>query len=335
MERCIQLAKGGLGRVSPNPMVGCVIVQGDTIIAEGYHLAPGGAHAEAHAIESVKDKSVLKHCRMYVSLEPCCHEGKTPPCTTLITRYEIPEVIVGMKDPFERVRGRGMAMLKKAGVKVRYPVLEKECRNLNRRFITFHEKKRPYVILKWAESRDGFIAPARPAASKRWISNSLSRTLVHRWRSEEDAIMVGTKTARVDNPRLDVRMVRGRNPVRVVTDRNGKLPPALHILDGKTRTIVFTEKNKKSRHNLEFIRTDFGNFPDAMLRQLHEAGVQSLIVEGGAALLASYLESGRWDEIRRFTGTTLLQDGLRAPRVAGSIYRSDTVGTDTLDIFYR
>ena len=245
MQRCIELAANGFGAVAPNPMVGAVIVHEGSITGEGFHQKFGGKHAEVIAIENAIEKygeEVLRQSTLYVSLEPCLHHGKTPPCCDLIIQKKIPQVIIGCKDSFEKVNGGGVEKLKAARCDVQVGVLEKECRKLNKRFFTFHEQKRPYVILKFAQSADGFIAHENPNEENRWISNEFSRKLVHKWRSEEQAILVGGKTAKDDNPRLTVRDWNGENPVRLVLDRQLILPAHLHLLDGSVPTILFNEK---------------------------------------------------------------------------------------------
>jgi diaminohydroxyphosphoribosylaminopyrimidine deaminase/5-amino-6-(5-phosphoribosylamino)uracil reductase len=335
MRRCLQLASAGLGSVSPNPMAGCVVVHDGRIVGEGRHERFGGPHAEVNAIRSVADPSVLTESTLYVSLEPCCHHGKTPPCTGLILENGIPEVIVGMQDPFEAVNGKGIALLRKNGVKVTAPVLESACADQNRRFLVFHREQRPWVILKWAQSADGLLAPARAKRGPHWITGEASRTLVHRWRGEEDAVLVGTRTALADDPELTVRHVKGRNPRRLVIDPDRRLPGTLKLFDGSAPTTVFAKTAGESKKNIACEKIDFGDFPRSLLRRLHALGVQSLIVEGGAKLLDAFLASGCWDEIRRFTGPGCLGDGLPAPAAAGRRSETVDVGADRLEIFRR
>jgi diaminohydroxyphosphoribosylaminopyrimidine deaminase / 5-amino-6-(5-phosphoribosylamino)uracil reductase len=338
MQRCIQLAEKGAGSVAPNPLAGCVIVYDSKIIGEGYHENYGSHHAEVNAVNSVKDKSLLSKSMLFVSLEPCSHYGKTPPCTDLIIRHKIPEVIIGIQDPFEKVNGRGIKKLKDAGIKVTTGILKKECEFVNRRFMVFHEQKRPYIILKWAQSRDGFIAPLTKRSKEKihWISNQFSRMLVHKWRSEEAAVMVGTNTAKNDNPELTVRNWNGRNPVRIVIDKELILPRSLHLFDQKVRTIVFTSKNKVSQGKVEFVKINFKrNAPEQMLHHLYGQNIQSVIVEGGTFLLSSFLERELWDEARIFTGNSELISGIRAPEITGKVFSTRKVENDILTIFNK
>jgi len=265
MRRCLELAQNGAGFVAPNPMVGCVIVHERKIIGEGFHKKFGESHAEVNAISSVKDSSLLPYSTLFVNLEPCSHYGKTPPCSDLIIEKKIPEVVIGCLDSNPLVSGNGVMKLQKAGVTVQTGMLEKESRDLNKRFFTFHEKKRPYVILKWAQSSDAFIAPQNGERAN--ISNEYSRTLVHRWRSEEAAIMIGTDTAMKDNPKLNARLWNNNNPLRIVIDRDLKLPPNLHLFDHSIPTLVITEKSKPHEDNLNFFQTDFSK--DLLKNLLH------------------------------------------------------------------
>jgi len=333
MRRCLQLAEAGRGRVSPNPLVGSVIVRDGRIIGEGYHAVFGGPHAERVAIGAVGDPQLLAASTLYVSLEPCCHHGKTPPCTGLILEHRIPKVVFGMRDPYPEVAGKGIALLRSHGVEVIGPVEEAACREQQKRFIVFHREKRPYVILKWAESRDGFMAPA--GDGPRWISSEASRTLVHRWRTEEDAVLVGTRTAAADDPRLDVRRLAGRHPVRIVIDRELRLPRTLHLFDGRRPTVVLTAESRRDGDNVRYLKTDFGNFPHGALHALHGMGIQSVIVEGGRETIRGFIDTRCWDEIRRFTGTGSLGGGLRAPQAAGNLRTTDALDGDVLDVFSR
>lgn len=304
MRRCIQLAECGRATAAPNPMVGAVIVCDGRIIGEGYHIRCGGPHAEVNAIASVKeaDHKLLKQATIYVSLEPCAHWGKTPPCADLIISTGIPRVVVGCQDPFAKVNGLGIKKLKEAGIEVVVGVLQQECLNLNERFITFHSLHRPWVTLKWAESADGFIDRKRTAeepASQ--ISSDYTSTLVHRLRAEHQAIMVGTETALKDNPSLTNRLWPGESPLRVTIDRNNRLVPTLHLKDGSTPTHIYGQESLYE-----------------ILDDLYRRGIQSLLVEGGKRLLESFLREGLWDEIRVETATILLHEGVAAPHVEGA-----------------
>jgi diaminohydroxyphosphoribosylaminopyrimidine deaminase/5-amino-6-(5-phosphoribosylamino)uracil reductase len=338
MQRCIELAEKGRGYAAPNPLVGCVIVHDSKIIGEGYHAMFGSYHAEVNAINSVKDKSVLTKSILYVTLEPCSHFGKTPPCTDLIIQHGIPEVIIGCKDPFEKVSGKGIKKLKAAGIKVYTGVLEKECRFMNRRFLVFHEQKRPYIILKWASSKDGFIAPKNKKKKGKihWISNEYARILSHKWRSEEAAIMVGTTTAEKDNPELTVRNWTGKNPVRIVIDKNLRLNSSLHLFDKKVRTIVFTSNNKRSTENLEFVKINFeSGVLTHILNHLYMKNIQSLIVEGGTILLQSFIENKLWDEARVFMSDGLLYEGIKAPLINVPAFSGEIIGDNSMMVYYR
>ncbi len=321
MQRCIDLAQLGMGNVAPNPMVGCVIVHNGIIIGEGYHQKFGEAHAEVNAINSVQNKELLSESTLYVSLEPCAHFGKTPPCSDLIIEKRIPRVVIGTLDPFARVAGKGIERLKKAGIEVESGVLEKECRELNRRFFTFHEQKRPYVLLKWAQTLDGFIDTDRSETQHpTWITNSLSKRLVHRQRSEESAILIGTNTAQYDNPALTVREWKGNQPIRMVIDRKGRLDQQLQIFDHKATTWVFTENEFSETENLKSIRLDFAHdILPQMLTELYKRDILSIVVEGGSILLNSFIQDGLWDEAFVYTGNQFFGKGVEAPKVTGEL----------------
>ena len=329
MQRCIDLARAGLGHTAPNPMVGSVILHKDRIIGEGYHRKYGSPHAEVMAIESVKDKSLLKQSTLYVNLEPCCHHGKTPPCTDLILHYQIPSVVIGTTDPYDQVAGKGIARLRGRGCQVAVGVLKEACRRLNKRFLTYHEKKRPYIILKWAQTADGFLDANRLPGSDNqptWITSEKLRMLVHKWRTEEPAIMVGTQTALKDNPRLNVRDWSGPSPLRIITDRQLGLGGNLHVFDGSQPTIVFNGKLEKTNGLTRFVKIDYGRDPLAqMLDILYAENIQSLLVEGGRALLQSFIESGQWDEARIFVGTQFFGSGVKAPDIGLSPSMSQVV----------
>lgn len=320
MQRALTLAIKGAGSVSTNPMVGAVIVYDNRVIGEGYHKKYAEAHAEVNAINSVKkqDKQFLSKSTMYVTLEPCCHYGKTPPCTNLIIENKIPNLIIAMRDPFPKVDGEGIKILRDNGVNVITGVMEQEALYLNRRFITYHTKKRPYIILKWAETADNFIDSDREANEPAvWFTGIAARTLVHRWRAEEDAIMVGTNTVLRDNPTLTVRNWFGRNPLRVTIDRKGVIPPTANIFNNEAETICY------GTESIEEILSD-----------LHKRGVQSLLVEGGAKLLQHFIDHELFDEIRRFTAPITIQNGIKAPYLKNVIKRSSKDIAETkLEIF--
>jgi diaminohydroxyphosphoribosylaminopyrimidine deaminase/5-amino-6-(5-phosphoribosylamino)uracil reductase len=340
MRRCLDLAELGKGYVSPNPMVGAVIVHQGLVIGEGYHQEYGKAHAEVNAINQVIDNfkgyaELLKQSIIYVSLEPCAHYGKTPPCADLIIRHNIPQAVIGCRDPFSEVNGKGIDKLKAAGVAVLTGVLQDDCKWLNRRFFTRVQKQRPYIILKWAQTEDGFFAPADN--SQLWISGSEARKLVHKWRSEEDAVLVGTNTAAIDNPRLNVRYGTGKAPKRVAIDRELKLNHHLNLFDQSVETLVFNAVKTEINGNIKYIALeDFDRFvPQYILYQLYLQDIQSVIIEGGAFTLNTFIEAGLWDEARIFTGKVTLKAGIKAPRVNGSIADEILIGEDTLQVIYN
>ena len=315
IARCIQLAKNGLCNAAPNPMVGAVIVHNDTIIGEGYHIRCGEAHAEVNAVRSVKVKSLLKESTIYVSLEPCSHHGKTPPCADLIINKGIPRVVVGCQDPFSLVAGRGIAKLREAGIEVKVGVLEEECKQLIRRFVTFNTLRRPFITLKWAESADGFIDLHRTEGHPYIFSSPLSSMLVHKRRAEHSAILVGRRTALLDNPSLTTRNWYGKNPVRMVIDKDLTLPKHLALFDGSVRTLVFTQREDTSnRPNVEHIRLDFKiDILPQIMEVLYKEKLQSLMVEGGSILLQSFIDAGCWDEAYIEQSDAHLKDGVKAP----------------------
>lgn len=334
MRRCIELARMGAGNVSTNPMVGAVVVHNGVIIGEGYHRKCGGPHAEVNAINSVRRQELLPESEIYVSLEPCAHFGKTPPCADLIIEKKIRKCYVGCLDPFNQVDGKGIQKLRVAGIEVEVGILEKECQYLNRRFFTSVNLKRPYVILKWAQSLDGFIdKDFRPVR----ISNHQTEILNHKWRSEEDAILVGTTTVERDNPSLTNRLWAGKNPVRVIIDRTLKLSNNLKIFNDEARTIVFTEVDKESSlGSVVYVRVDFDdNLPSTILRKLDEMKVQSLIVEGGAKTHQMFIEAGLWDEARIFRSASILQSGTPAAYLDGELISSEHVGDNLLMVYQR
>lgn len=337
MQRCLELAELGMEHVSPNPMVGAVVVHNDRIVGEGYHRKYGEAHAEVNAIEMVLNNfteaaDLLKQSTIYVSLEPCAHYGKTPPCADLIIKHRIPRVYVGCRDQFDQVDGKGIEKLIEAGVEVTVGILEEQCQWLNRRFFTRVQKKRPYIILKWAQTADGFFAPADN--SQLWITGPESRRLVHQWRSEEDAILVGKNTAEIDNPQLNVRYHEGKSPVRVVIDRKLQLNKDLNLFDQSVETLVFNElKTDIDGKNKYIALEDFDRYvPHYILFQLYMRDIQSIIIEGGAFTLNSFIEAGLWDEARVFTGNIRLKNGVKAPEVSGSLIGEFSLGEDKLKI---
>ena len=335
MKRCLELALNGKGSVSPNPLVGCVIVCEDTIIGEGWHQEYGKPHAEVNAIAAVDDLLLLSKSTLYVNLEPCSHWGKTPPCAALIIEKKIPRVVIGCRDSNSAVNGKGIARLKEAGIDVIEGILENESRKLNSRFFTFQEMKRPYIILKWAQTSDGYIA--RPDYSSKWISSPASRMLVHQWRAEEDAVMVGTNTALHDNPQLTCRTAPGKDPIRLVVDRGGRLPQSHYLFDGCAPTYVFTEKSIEPGHNLQAIadvRFMDEFFVQDVLQWMYGRSIQSVIIEGGAHLLQTFINAGAWDEARIFTGEIAFGEGIAAPKIKSAPQESYSIGADNLSVYY-
>ena len=314
MYRCLQLAAMGAGNTAPNPMVGAVLVYGDRIIGEGFHRCFGGAHAEVNCISSVNnaDEKFISGSTLYVSLEPCTHFGKTPPCTDLILDKKIPAVVIGCKDISDKVGGRGIPILLNAGINVTVGILEREAYDLNRRFFTFHQRKRPYIILKWAQSSDAILA--NPDGSGIPISNEFTRRLVHKWRSEEAAILVGTNTAFNDDPALTTRLWKGKDPLRLVIDRQLKLPSSLKLFDGSVKTVVFNRLKSEESSMLSYYKVDGVNELKGIMDILYHLQVLSVLVEGGAKTLQSFIDAGLWDESRIITNEQLrIGEGIKSP----------------------
>ena len=314
MQRCIDLARIGEGNVAPNPMVGAVIVCDGKVIGEGYHQCFGEAHAEVNAVNSVVDKSVLSNSTIYVSLEPCAHFGKTPPCADLLVKCNFKRVVIGCSDSFEKVSGKGVQKIKDAGIECEIGVLEKECKELNKRFFTFHEKKRPYVILKWAQTNDGFIDKIRDQSldGVNWISSPETKVLVHKWRSQEQSILVGKNTVLFDNPTLTVREISGNNPIRIVLDSDCSLNGALNVFNSEARTIVLNLLKNETVDNIEWLQISTMNI-ETVLETLHNLNIQSVFIEGGALILQSFIDSNCWDEARVIIGESIFEIGLKAP----------------------
>lgn len=354
MQRCLQLAEMGAGHVAPNPMVGAVLVSDDRIIGEGYHRQYGEVHAEVNCIYSVgeADKEQISKSTLYVSLEPCVHFGITPPCTNLIINSRIPEVVIGCRDSFPEVDGKGIEKLKAAGVNVIIGILEKECLELNKRFFTFHNKQRPYVILKWAQSNEGIIAPLDHPRGKALtyagterllISNEFTNRLVHKWRSEETSILVGTNTALLDDPSLTTRLWPGKNPVRLVIDKELKLPSHLKLFDGSTETIVFSYLKQEDLGSLHYHQLNEENeIIPQILSVLYEQKILSVMVEGGAGLLQSFIDAGLWDEARIISNELQIAtgmakgSGLNAPVLkTAMLLKKEKTGTDLISYYRR
>lgn len=338
IQRCLELAQNGLGSVAPNPMVGCVIVHDNSIIGEGFHTAFGGPHAEINALNSVKNRELLRNSTLYVNLEPCCHHGKTPPCTDRIIAEHIPRVVIGMKDPFPKVAGKGIRILQNAGITVKSGVLETESQALNKRFIRYYTSQRPYVILKWAQTLDGFIDKKRQSNEPHinWITDENTRILVHKWRTEEQAVMVGGNAATKDNPQLTVRDWIGNNPIRVVIDHTGNLDEKLNIFNEAAETMIFTPLNKSYGSKTKAIVTDFSvDVLPFVFKTLYEHNIQSIIIEGGRKLLTSVIKARLWDEARIFTGNTYFFNGIKAPGINGHIHSIEHIGKDVLAVIFR
>ena len=336
LKRCIQLAKNGLGTTYPNPMVGSVIVYENQIIGEGWHKKAGEPHAEVNAINSVKDKSLLPKATIYVSLEPCSHFGKTPPCSDLIIEHKIANVVIGTIDPNEKVAGKGIQKLLLAGHNVTIGVLDEECLELNQRFFTFHQKKRPYIILKWAETADGFIAPKNKDEQKPvWITNPYSRQLVHKWRTEEQAILVGTQTVLDDNPSLNVRDWKGNSPVKIILDRQNRIPQSAAVFNSTEKTIILSEniRNFENENCHSEVINFSGNLAQEICNSLFQHNIQSVIIEGGTRTLQTFIDENLWDEARVFKGKISFTEGTKAPQLSGQLTAQKSILEDALLIF--
>ena len=343
IKRCLELAVLGAGTVSPNPMVGAVIVHEQRIIGEGFTSPYGGAHAEVNAIQAVKMKygeitayKLFKKSTLYVSLEPCAHHGKTPPCADLIVSCQFQKVVVGCLDSFAKVNGLGIKKIKDAGIQVVLGVCEKECQFANRRFFTRISEHRPYVILKWAETKNGFFAPSD--ASQKWISNAASKQLVHKWRSEEDAILVGTRTAFIDNPSLTNRLWKGKSPKRVLIDKNLVIPTTHNLFLAKeSDLIIFNAEKTEWKGNLKYIALE--NFdlylPQNILYQLYLMDIQSIIIEGGAKTIQQFIDAGLWDEARVFIGKDKWDNGIAAPNLPQLSVEKIAVGDNELHMYFK
>lgn len=337
IQRCLEIARNSLGKSRPNPMVGAVIVYNDHIIGEGYTSPYGGSHAEVNAVNSVKNKDLLAESTLYVTLEPCNHWGKTPPCTDLIIASKIPKVVIGCIDDNPEVAGTGIANLRSHGIEVVVGVLEEDCKEHHKRFLCFHKKQRPYIILKWAESLDGFLAPdTKPHKEPVWITNSYSRQLVHKWRSEEQAILVGTNTVIEDNPSLTVRDWFGESPIRVVLDRDLKLSPTYKVFNNHSTTLVITSNTHLGTSNVNFRYIDWQNPQNIavqLCRILHEESITSIIIEGGAKTLQTFISENLWDEARIFIGSCQFNTGIAAPKIKGKLLTKTTLLNDALFIY--
>jgi len=332
MQRAFELALNGMGHVSPNPMVGCVVVHNGLIIGEGWHMKYGGPHAEVNAINSVKDKSLLSDATVFVTLEPCSHHGLTPPCSDLLISSGVKKVVIGNMDPNPKVLGKGIQKLRDSGVEVNIGQFPDQGEEVNKRFFTYHRMKRPFIILKWAETADGFIAHEN--YDSKWISNDCSRQLVHRWRAEEDAVLVGKNTALYDDPALTVRDAAGKNPVRIVIDHKLQLPHHLQLFDHSIPTICYNLSQDKDLANLEYVKLEEGRFEDSLLTDLYNRKIISIIIEGGRSTLQSFIDKNLWDEARIFKSKGIFKKGIKAPRMENAVLLNNTnILEDQLQIF--
>jgi len=336
MQRAIDLARLGSGNVAPNPMVGAVIVLNERILGEGYHKVFGGPHAEVNAIEQVKDKELLKEATIYVTLEPCAHFGKTPPCAALLVRHQFKRVVIGCLDPFSKVNGKGVDILRKSGIAVDTGILEKECRELNKRFFTFHERQRPYVILKWAQTKDGFLDKIRSENETgiNWITAPETKVLVHKWRSEEQSILIGRKTAQNDDPSLTVRELSGKNPIRVIIDSQLKLATDLNVFSDDAPTLIFNRVKNEIQGNNEWIKISETN-TELILNELYKRNIQSVFVEGGSRTLQYFIFGNVWDEARVIIGDIHFGTGKKAPIISKAPSETFPFGKDQVYIYYR
>lgn len=334
IQRCIDLALKGKGNVAPNPMVGAVIVLNDEIIGEGYHEQYGQAHAEVNAVNAVQNKALLKDATIYVSLEPCAHVGKTPPCADLIVQHQFKRVVVGCLDSYSEVSGKGIQRMREHSIQVDVGVMEQECRELNKRFFTFHERKRPYIILKWAQTVDGFMDPLRTNNEKGiyWITHPETKKVVHQWRAEEAAIMVGKNTAIVDNPSLTTREFKGKNPIRILLDSHLETPINANLFNDEAQTLIFNLDKSAIESSNEWIKVDKMDLA-VILSVLHQKNIQSVIVEGGKQILEQFIASNLWDEARVLIGENVFLEGLAAPLLNESVVRSTELGKDRLNCY--
>lgn len=334
MSRCIQLAKLAAGNVAPNPVVGAILVYDNKIIGEGYHKTYGEAHAEVNCINNVTEENIqyISKATLYVSLEPCAHFGKTPPCTNLIMKNNIPKVVIGCRDIYKDVNGKGIQQLQEAGINVITGILEKECIELNKRFFTFHQKQRPYIILKWAQSLNAKIGSS---AKRILISNEYTNRIVHKWRGEEAAIMIGTNTALIDDPSLNVRLWKGKNPVRIIIDINLHLPSHLKMFNEEVRTIIFNGIKHEETKNLIYYKLNTDDVLNEIMQVLYTMDIQSVIIEGGTKLLQSFIDSELWDEARVITnGQMMISDGINAPVLNKCvIQKKEVILSDTINYF--
>jgi len=333
MQRALQLAENGRGKVSPNPMVGCVIVHNGNIIGEGYHAKYGEAHAEVSAVNSVKNQNFLSQSTVYVTLEPCSHFGKTPPCADLLIAKKVKRVVAAIADPNPKVAGSGLGKIREAGIETEVGICELESSRLNRRFFTNQNKKRPYIILKWAESEDGFIA--RENFESKWISSEWSRQLVHKWRTEEDAILVGKNSVLYDNPELTARNWKGKNPIRIMIDPDLNIPNHFHLFDQQSKSLIYNTKMDKVVGDNEWIKIERINLESELLHDLYSRNISSVIIEGGSYTLQNFINKNFWDEARVFKSSTKFTRGIRAPILNTISDLTQNIMNDKLTIYYN
>lgn len=334
MQRCIDLAKNGLGTTYPNPLVGSVIVHNNKIIGEGWHRKSGDAHAEINAISSVKDHNLLKKSTLYVSLEPCSHYGKTPPCALKIVDLKFKKVVIGTIDPTRKVNGKGIEIIRSSGIEVITGILENKCKELNKRFLTYYLKKRPYITLKWAETLNKKIDNGGYRYQPFWISNSFSIQKTHLLRSEEQSILVGKNTALIDNPNLTTRTIYGKNPIRLLIDKNLEIPLSHNILNEQANTFIFNQKISKSNNHLNYFKLNFEkDIIPQIMKLLYEKNIHSVIIEGGERTLQHFINLGMWDEAIIITSQTILKNGTNAPTLYGSLINQELLGDNFISYF--
>lgn len=329
MQRCLQIAAKGFGHTRSNPLVGCVVLHENIIISEGYHKGFGMAHAEVEALKNITDATILNNCTVYVNLEPCSHQGKTPPCADFLISKGVKKIVIGTMDPNPVVAGNGIKKLKAAGVEISVDVLISECMELNKRFFTFHTKKRPYIILKWAQSKDGFIAPINQTAIFR-LTNSATNILVHQWRSHEMGILVGRNTVEKDNPELTVRHIEGENPVRIIIDPHNKLSEENSVFNNQAKTLVFNNAKNETKETVEWIKLTSKNIVEELLQKLYERNIISVLIEGGKNTLESFINQSLWDEARIFKTPIILNEGIMAPAIEGKCVGESFIESDQL-----
>ncbi len=336
MQRCIQLALKAKGYTYPNPMVGCLIVHNNKIISEGWHKKYGQNHAEIEAINKVKDLSILSKSTLYITLEPCVHYGKTNPCVDRIILEKIPRIVIGSKDISKKINGKGIKKLLESGLNVRFGVLENECNDLNKRFFKYHIQKKPYIILKWAESKDGFIAPKKEFRKNKmpyWLSTELSRQVVHKWRAQEQSVLVGVQTVIDDDPMLNVRDYKGKSPLRIVIDPNNRIPANSKLLNDSRETLIISNSKNMTIRNKKWEKINFDSFFENFFKILFEKKIQSILVEGGYKTLKYFIDENYYDEIKIIKTQSTLKKGLRSPKFKGKMVSKEYLDGDLINTF--